>query len=376
VTRRRRRPRRKPPKTIIVSVVLAVLIAAILTATAVVVLTQKHPRPHAPVAEKPSVIPPPSSPSRPPAIVGEELLVKGCLYDLGIPRDKISIKGRTVHVQVVQVPPARRIRSAFSPLEGERGVSVRMEEPGRVTIVMNGATWDVIFERSPARTPVRARVAVIIDDMGQDMAAARRLASIDADLTFSVMPNVQYTTDVARYLHGKGREVLLHQPMEGSNGKNPGPGAIYNSTDPAEAADILRDSLAQVPYAVGVNNHMGSVVTRNRAIMDELFAVLKERDLFFLDSLTTSESVCLDAAAAADLRFAARDVFLDNVQDKSYISRQFDLLARHAVEHGYAVGICHPHPVTMEALEREIPRLIESGIEVVKVSQIVRRARD
>lgn len=361
---RRKKARKKPPKKVIITAVTTALIILILIVTGLLLVTQRPARP--PEKTKRAV---PVTITRP-MIIGEEILIKGCLYELGIPRDKVSVKGRTVHVSVPKIPPAPRIRKVFGAIEKEDGIKVRVEEPSRVSITMNGNTWDIFFNAARVHREIRARVAIIVDDMGQDMGVARKLAAIDADLTFSVLPHERYTSDVARYLHKHGKQVLLHLPMEGS-GKNPGQGAIYGDTGPMQATEILRESLELVPYAQGVNNHMGSVVTRNKPIMDALFSVLREKDLFFIDSLTTGGSICRDSAEEAGLPFEARDVFLDNVQSSEYISGQIDDLVEAALRHGEAIGICHPHEETCRTLSREVPRLPDLGIEVVKVSELV-----
>ena len=361
---RRKKSRKKPSRKVLITAVTSALVVLVLIATGLVLVTLWPTRP-------PEKIKSPGQISMPrPLIIGEEILIKGCIYELGIPRDKVSIKGRTAKVSVAKIPSASRIRKAFAELEKEDGVTVRMDDPSRVIITMNGNTWDIIFSVSRIPPEARARAAIIIDDMGQDMTIARKLAAIDADLTFSVLPHERYTSDVARYLHKRGRQVLLHPPMEG-NGKNPGQGAIYGDTDPARAAAILRESLKLVPYAQGVNNHMGSVVTRNREIMGTLFSVLNEQDLFFIDSLTTGASICSAAAEEENLPFKARDVFLDNEQSAEYISGQIENLAETALRHGQAIGICHPHQATYQTLAREIPRLEDMGIEIVKVSALI-----
>ncbi len=360
---KRPRKRKTPRKKVLISAVAGSLLVLALVVSGILLYTsrpsgpqERPPRPEAPAAAGP-------------VIVGEELLVKGCLFDLGIPRDRVRFEGRTVHVSTGKTLPVEKIRRAFAELGREEGVRVAVRGPTRVSITMDGHDWDIVFT-SAAPVKRRARIAVIVDDMGQDMAVARRLAAIRADLTFAVMPHEDRTADVARYLHRQGREILLHQPMEG-NGKNPGPGAIYGSTDPLEAASILEESLELVPQAKGVNNHMGSVVTRNREIMDALFVVLKDRGLFFIDSLTTGSSVCREAAQALDLPFGARDVFLDNELSDSYISGQIEGLVTVALRRGWAIGICHPHEATVDTLTREIPRLAARGIEVVRVSALV-----
>lgn len=361
---RRKTSRRKAPRKLLITAVTTALVILIIVVTGVLLVTQRPVRP--PERPKDSG----NTTITRPVIIGEEYLIKGCLYELGIPRDRVSVKGRTVHVSVSKIPPAERIRRVFDGLEKGDGVKVRMDEPSRVTVTMNGNTWDVIFSAVRTHPATRARVAIIVDDMGQDMAMARRFAAIDADLTFAVLPRERYTSDVAHLFHKHGRQVLLHLPMEG-NGKNPGDGAIYGDTDPEQAAQILRESLGLVPYAQGVNNHMGSVVTRNRDIMDRLFSVLKEKDLFFVDSLTTGASVCRAAAEDASLPFEARDVFLDNEQSDAYIAGQVQNLVEAALRHGEAIGICHPHEATYRTLAREVPRLADTGIEVVRVSELV-----
>jgi polysaccharide deacetylase 2 family uncharacterized protein YibQ len=360
---KRPRKRKIPKKKVLVSAAAGSLLVLALVVSGILLYT---PRPSGP-PERP---PRPEAPAAAgPVIIGEKLLIKGCLFDLGIPRDRVRFDGRSVQVSVDKTPPAEKIRKAFGELGREEGVKMAMRNPTRITLTMDGRDWDIVFT-SAAPVKTRARIAVIVDDMGQDMAVARRLSAIQADITFAVMPHEHRTADVARYLHHQGREVLLHQPMEG-NGKNPGPVAIYGTTDPLEAVSILEESLELVPQAKGVNNHMGSVVTRNREIMEALFTAMKDRGLFFIDSLTTGSSVCRETAQAVGLPFGARDVFLDNELSDSYISGQIEDLVTVALRRGWAIGICHPHEATVDTLTREIPRLAARGIEVVRVSALV-----
>lgn len=365
----RRSRKRKTPKKVLITAVIAGLIALILVVTAYVLMTRTTPRPPT------TAVQPGGTATTRPAIAGEELIIKGCLYELGIPRDRVRITGRTVHVSLEKALPESGISKITDILEKEDGITVRMKDPSRLEVTMNGHEWDILFLSPRARPEIRSRVAIIIDDLGQDMSMARRLAAIDADLTFAVLPHQQHTADVARFLHKHRREVLLHQPMEGGNGKNPGEGAIYGATDPADAARILQESLDLVPHAVGVNNHMGSVVTQNRPIMEALMTVLKEENLFFIDSLTTGSSVGGSVAEALGVPFEVRDVFLDNDPSGSYITGQIEDLVEQSLRHGEAIGICHPHAATLETLAREVPRLREKGIEVVRVSELVDAAQ-
>jgi len=305
-------------------------------------------------------------------ILGEQLLIKGCLFNLGIARENVRITGRTVEVTLEKELKESRIREAFASFDDLEGVEISFQGPGKVVVAMNSHEWELIFRvRVPEREKPLASIAIIIDDMGIDMNIARQLGAIDADLTFSVLPQQPHTEEVARLLHGKGREILLHLPMEG-NGKNPGAGAIYRSMDPSQAGAILLGALKEVPFAVGVNNHMGSAVTPDEAIMKEVLTIIKDRGLFFVDSLTIGSSVGGEVASEIHLPFEARDVFLDNEQTYPYIAGQLEQLVAAAKRHGKAIGICHPHPVTAQVLAREIPKLKDRGIALVRVSSLVR----
>jgi polysaccharide deacetylase 2 family uncharacterized protein YibQ len=175
---------------------------------------------------------------------------------------------------------------------------------------------------------------------------------------------------VADYLHGLGKEVMLHLPMQG-NGKDPGPNAIYADMSHSEILENMKENMLSVPHISGVNNHMGSVVTKDYTIMKYVFDELKESGLFFIDSLTTPESICRKAAMDIGLSFDARDVFLDNKRSDDYIKTQLDKLITISLKYSEAIGICHPYPETIAVLEREIPRLKDLGIEIVRVSSFV-----
>ena len=199
-----------------------------------------------------------------------------------------------------------------------------------------------------------ARLALVIDDMGQDMDMAEALADLDQPPTFAVLPGTPHSAEVARLAAGHGIELLLHLPMEprGYPAVNPGPGALFTTMDAAELKRVLADDLGQVPGAVGVNNHMGSRLTQDQAAMDVILAQLAARGLFFLDSLTTPGSAAASAARKSGTVLHKRDVFLDNVRDTETIMRQLAKAERMALSHGQAVAIGHPYPETLAAIRR------------------------
>ena len=134
----------------------------------------------------------------------------------------------------------------------------------------------------------------------------------------------------------------------------------------------VNEYLRVIPYAVGANNHMGSRFTENEPKMQDVLQILKGRGLFFIDSVTTPHSVGLKLAREMGVKTAARNVFLDNVQDVAAIRKQIQQLARLAVKRGSAIGICHPHRATIQALAEELPVLQKAGIKFVYASELVR----
>jgi polysaccharide deacetylase 2 family uncharacterized protein YibQ len=218
----------------------------------------------------------------------------------------------------------------------------------------------------------QARIAIVIDDLGNDADALERIARWPYAVAGAVLPGLPGSAGAARRLAASGKEVLLHLPMEpdGYPLVAPGPGVILRSdTDEAIAHTVIED-LASVPGAVGVNNHMGSAATADPRVMRAVVRVLAERGLFFIDSRTTEATVARRVADEAALPAVSRRVFLDAVPSASAIERAYrDLLAK-AKKDGSALAIGHPHPATLELLERELPRVREEGIALVPVSRL------
>jgi polysaccharide deacetylase 2 family uncharacterized protein YibQ len=218
-----------------------------------------------------------------------------------------------------------------------------------------------------------ALVAIVIDDLGQDVKPAREILSLPAKVTFAVMPGFPQSRKVAELAEQGNREVLLHLPMEyrGRNGK-PAPGMLRSDMTPMDFLNTINDDVASVPGAVGVNNHEGSSLTENKEAMKFLMAELKSRDLLFLDSLTSPKSVAYATAKEFGVKAAKRDVFLDNESDnEEYIHKQLDELTRIAKAHGWAVGIGHPHPATINVLRSWISEVDRLGITIVPVSRLI-----
>ncbi len=320
-------------------------------------------------------------PSVPQKLVGTELIIKGCLFDLGIHKDQTTIRNHTIKVESRENFTRDQLSSAFKPVEKYGRIDIK--DIGHTTIEVSGEIWVIEFiypkKEVAAVIPPKpviptlpgVRMAIIVDDMGTDMKPAEQLSSIDGDLTFSVMPLRPHSQEVAQYLHTKGHEVMLHLPMQGAAGHDPGEGAIFKGMAPDQIRTILLGDIRAVPYISGVNNHMGSEVTQDREIMMLVETELKNKKLFYIDSLTSGKSVGFKVAQEIGLPWNERDVFLDDELNEAYILGQLKELKRKAVKHSSAIGICHPHPETIAVLQREVPKLKDEGITLERVSKLI-----
>ncbi len=223
--------------------------------------------------------------------------------------------------------------------------------------------------------PRLLRAVIVIDDMGRDLEAAHKLLALDYPLTFSILPYLQHARETALEAHRSGHEVMLHLPMEpeARAHASPGEGALLVGMGEAEVQKIVVNDLATVPYAVGVNNHMGSRATQDAPLMADLMKVLASRRLYFIDSRTTGSSAALAAAERRGLPSFYRSVFLDNTESVDYTLGQLREFQRKVEEEGVALAIGHPHPTTIVALEKFLPEMERADIEIVPPSQIVRQ---
>ncbi len=216
------------------------------------------------------------------------------------------------------------------------------------------------------------KVAIIIDDIGFDRHIADKFLALNANLTFSILPYNSMIKSFAQKAREKGFDTMLHLPMEPNEYPqvDPGPGVLLTSMPPDELIRQLKKNLDAIPGIKGVNNHMGSKMTAVSTQMYQIFTVLKQRGLFFIDSRTTPDSLCRPSARLFQIPFAQRDVFIDHVQDRNFIRRQIDQLIHIAYEQGEAVGIAHPHTLTYDVLRQELPEM-QKKVHLVPASQVV-----
>ena len=216
------------------------------------------------------------------------------------------------------------------------------------------------------------RIALIIDDIGYSPAIARQFMQLGIPISFSVLPRLPHSQGLAVEIRYKGQEVMLHQPMEPYNScYDPGPGALYVGYDAGKIARILEENISGVPYAVGINNHMGSKFTSSPKEIRETLCVVKDKGLFFVDSLTSNRSKAYRTAKKLHISSACRNIFLDTVLNESAILFQLYKLRHHAIKYGHAVGIGHPFPETARAIGKFLANINEHEVSFVHASKIL-----
>jgi polysaccharide deacetylase 2 family uncharacterized protein YibQ len=213
-------------------------------------------------------------------------------------------------------------------------------------------------------------IAIIIDDMGHNLIEGERLIAMDQPLTLAFLPFRRHTTRLAEKAHLHQKEIMLHAPMANTRFLELGPGGLNPDMSQPEMAMTLRRALRSIPHVQGVNNHMGSLLTQQLRAMDWVMEELNHYPVYFVDSRTIASSIAGDVAAAYRIPTLTRDVFLDHEQTEEYVDKQFELLIKRAKENGSAIGIGHPHTVTVDYLEKRLPEMDEEGIAVATVSGV------
>lgn len=220
-------------------------------------------------------------------------------------------------------------------------------------------------------------ISIIIDDLGYRRLDGLRAIELPGPVAYAVLPHTPYGTRLATIAFQLDKEVLLHVPMESDVDKALGPGALTNAMSREQVRSVLEAGLASIPHASGVNNHMGSALTRESRAMGWVMEWMRSSgELYFVDSLTSSASVALRSANAVGVSAIGRDVFLDPKADPAIVRRQFQRLVELARAQGTGLAIGHPYPETLGVLRRVLLKPSKFGVELVSVRELIaRRAR-
>jgi len=232
-----------------------------------------------------------------------------------------------------------------------------------IALCLQPAAWSAADEPRPVLT-------IVIDDLGWDSAAGERTLALPNAVTVAILPGAPASSALADLAARSGHEIMLHQPMEALDARWPGPGALSSEHDARELRARLAENLAAIPHRVGVSNHMGSRLTAERQAMNAVMQELAGRDLYFLDSRTTPDTVALTTAQAHDIPATRRDVFLDVVIEDAQIDQALSTALDLAEQRGHALAIGHPHAATLRVLEARMAE-IERRVELVPVSRMI-----
>lgn len=229
----------------------------------------------------------------------------------------------------------------------------------------------VVQPEEPAARPEKIpEIAIVIDDLGPNKKTAESILNINVPLTLSILPRETHSKWIADKGHRAGRDIIVHIPMESGDAHSLGKGGLYTWMTDDEIRNVLTEDLASVPHASGISNHMGSAFTKDERAMYVLIAGIRKARFFFLDSLTTPESVGYSTAVQLGVTALKRDTFLDYIDDPAAIRKQWNRTIDIAESRGYAIVLAHPRKNTIAFLRKTLP---DSRIKIVPVSKLAFR---
>lgn len=245
-------------------------------------------------------------------------------------------------------------------------------DDGTVVFEEPGLLADPVYEKERQSGKFLPRFAIIVDDMGYHLETGKAMIGLDLNLSFSFLPHAPHTPELEAEAFRKGRDVLLHLPLQPKDSKlNPGVSTLYLDQLAQQKQKFL-SNLSKVPHAVGVNNHMGSLYTENDKAMASLLAMIDNNNLFFVDSFTSPNSIAFSLSKDIGMVSARRDIFLDNSLDISSICGKIAELIKIAQLRGKAIGIAHPHQQTYDALQSCLEG-IEYEAELIGIDQLLKQ---
>jgi len=272
--------------------------------------------------------------------------------------------------QVALHKPAKSSRPMRQKSQGRQSQQILEKQQGTS---ISKVSAPPIPSRKPTQQKTRGKIAIIIDDNGYGRDACRHIYSIDQPIAIAILPSLPYSKIVAACAHARNKEILLHLPLEPKEyTETYAAGYIITTTmSPQVIKSKLTDAINSIPHVVGLNNHMGSKATENAPTMKVIFSVLRERDLFFVDSRVTTKSVSKGLALKMGIPCSERDVFLDNKSDRNYIENQFRELSQVAAKQGHAIGIGHDRSLTWKILKEQLSFLENNGFKIVPLKEIL-----
>lgn len=207
---------------------------------------------------------------------------------------------------------------------------------------------------------IKPQMAIVFDDLGESLSELKEVYSLNTPLTVAVIPTLKFSKNIAHIASRCGLSVLIHLPFQPKNdslAKTDKYRFINGDLSKREVVTLLKRYLNSIRIAVGVNNHMGSEATENPALMEVVLKEVKSRNLAFIDSRTSLESVAYKIAKAEDMVCGYNEGFLDSINDSKEIEGRLNMLVKKAKEKGKIIVIAHPHKNTIEILKKKLPAL-------------------
>ncbi len=224
-----------------------------------------------------------------------------------------------------------------------------------------------------ASLPTAAAIAVIIDDVGY-RPVQDALLRLPPAVTFSILPDAPFSTQIAEQARQQQREIMLHMPMEALEDKKLGPYGLTLWQSKADFRANIDAAIRSVPGVVGVNNHMGSYLTSQHQPMHEFMQIIKEKELYFIDSRTIDSSIAEQMAQQYQIPTSHRDIFLDNDTSEAYLEKQLNKAIVQALKGEQVTIIAHPYPNTLNYLNSNLEaKLKQAGLELIRPSELIRR---
>lgn len=237
--------------------------------------------------------------------------------------------------------------------------------------VTSWATRLILLSLVLTTPTIAAQLAIVIDDFGYRTKEDNQILQLPIAVSVAILPDSPHGKEVANKAHAQGREILIHMPMAPISKQPLERDTLKTNMGQDEVNRIIQHAINNVPYAVGMNNHMGSAMTSDRQAMDRVIKALNHSNLYFLDSVTIGNTQAAIAAKAAGVPSLRRHVFLDNVQTEAETRQQLARAIALARKNGSAIAIGHPHPSTVRALQQQLP-LLPADIQLVAPSVLLK----
>lgn len=240
-------------------------------------------------------------------------------------------------------------------------------------LLLSPVLFSTTVHSEPSYKPT---ISIIIDDIGYKFKEDLRALALPGPVAYAILPHAPHTQTMSKVAFNKGKDILLHQPMQAEvMDKNEflGPGALTLDMTREDFLETLNINIRAVPNLIGINNHMGSLLTRHPGHMQWLMETMKKNGQFYIDSVTSDDSVAARLAKENNIPYLTRDIFLDHKQGSAYVRKQFMQLVKVAKLQGSALGIGHPHISTIEVLSQLLRDVDKYGVKLISIKSLVHK---